>query len=74
MKPGDWAWVSLGTGIFIYEIACPRGELLSEACDRYRNAHPLLTYAGIIYVAAHLARIIPEQVDPLTRLADWLGR
>jgi hypothetical protein len=44
-------------------------ELLSEACDRYRIRYPIATNLLIAYLAAHLARIIPRRIDPLTILA-----
>lgn len=69
MRHGDYAWLALAAAILAYEVAAPRGELLSEACDRYRQRHPILTLGVIAYLAAHLARLIPRRVDPLHRLA-----
>lgn len=74
MKSGDWAWIALGAAVVAYEVFSPHGELLSEACDRYRQSQPIPTYLVIAYLAGHLARIWPERIDPLTRLTDWLGR
>ena len=74
MKSGDWAWVALGTAVFAYEAFAPRGELLSEACDRYRQSRPIATYLTIAYLAGHSARAIPARIDPLTQLAIWLGK
>ena len=69
MRHGDYAWLALAAAILAYEAAAPRGELLSEACDRYRQRHPIITLGVIAYLAAHLARLIPRRVDPLHRLA-----
>jgi hypothetical protein len=77
MKPGDYAWLALAVGVTVYEIVAAidgGGELLSEACDRYRAAHPVITYGGIIFVAGHLGRVWPRRVDPLCRLADALAK
>lgn len=77
MRPGDYAWISLAVGVAAYEIKAAidgGGELLSEACDRYRQAHPIITHATIVYVAGHLARVWPRRVDPLCVLADMLNR
>lgn len=74
MKHGDWAWIALGITIVAYEAFAPHGELLSEACDRYRRNHPIPTYLAIAYTAGHLARLWPHRVDPLTQLANRLGR
>lgn len=68
MRHGDYAWAALGAGILVYEVLAPQGELLSEACDRYRRRHPILTTALVLYVAAHLLRRVPARVDPLHRL------
>lgn len=74
MKSGDWAWIALGAAVVAYEVFSPHGELLSEACDRYRRTQPIPTYLAIAYVAGHLARLWPERIDPLTLLAIRLGR
>lgn len=74
MRAGDYAWLGLTVGVVVYEAAAPTGELLSEAADRARTAHHVLVPAAILYVAGHLLRIWPKQVDPLTRLAGLLRR
>lgn len=74
MKPGDRAWITLAVGVIAYEAACPRGELLSEACDRYRRRRPVTTYTVIVYLACHLTRVWPRRIDPLTQLTNRLGR
>ena len=74
MKPGDWAWAALAAGIIGYEIGAPRGQLLSERVDAYRDSHPIITFAIICYIPLHLARVWPQSIDPLTQLAIRLGR
>lgn len=76
MRPADAAWGALATGVLAYEIRAGRRgwELLSEAVDRYRRRHPLGTDLLIVYLAGHLLRRWPARLDPLTRLAGWLGR
>lgn len=74
MKPGDWAWTALAAGVIAYEIFAPKGELLSQAADRYRTHQPIPTYLIIAYIAGHLARIWPQRIDPLCRLTAWAGR
>jgi len=69
MKHADYAWAALAAGIVSYEAACPPGQLLSEAVDRYRVRHPFLTNATIAYIALHLLRQWPRRFDPLTQLA-----
>lgn len=77
MKSGDYGWIALAVGVAAYEIGAAihrDGELLSEACDRYRAAHPAITYGGITYLAGHLARIWPRHLDPLCVIAHHLSR
>ncbi len=67
MRPADWAWVGVGVAVLTYEAIAARSEweLLSEAVDRYREAHPWLTVGVVGYLAAHLTRLIPRPLDPL---------
>lgn len=69
MRHGDAAWIALAIGVLAYEIAAPRGELLSEAVDRYRRRHPVITNTLICYLALHLMRGLPPRIDPLHRIA-----
>lgn len=78
MKPADRAWLAIGAGVLAYEGLASRRrhdwELLSEAADRYRSRHPVITHALVLYLAAHLLRRWPQRLDPLHRLADWIGQ
>ena len=74
MKPSDYAWVTLGAGVLAWDVLCPKGELLSQAVDRYRQHRPWLTHLVIIYVALHLTRTWPRRIDPLHQLSNRLGR
>ncbi len=65
MRAGDYAWLA----IIGYEVVAPRGQLLSEAMDRYRAAQPIVITCAVVYVGLHLLRRIPSRFDPLTRLA-----
>ena len=73
-RPADYAWSSLAALIVAYEACAAPGELLSEGMQRYRQRHPVITDAAIIYIAAHLMRKWPRPIDPLHRLATRLGR
>lgn len=75
MEPSDWAWVGIGVAVLAYEAVAARKEweLLSEACDRYRRAHPILTHGVVGYLAAHLTRLIPRPLDPLHVVANRMG-
>lgn len=74
--PSDWAWITMAAGIVAYEIACPPGELLSDATTRYGQSHMFLSSAVIGVVAVHLLRttgllrFIPGQLDLIHLLAS----
>lgn len=70
MRTSDVAWLGLGAGIIAYEIACPKGETLSEGVDHYIENHPLLTFATIGMLSLHLANVLPPELD----LIHQLGR
>ena len=72
MKPADWAWVGIGVAVLAYEAVAARKEwdLLSEAVDKYRAAHPWVTVGLVGYLAAHLTRLIPKPLDPLHVVAS----
>lgn len=57
------AWVGMAAAITVYEIACPKGQTLSEGVDRVMNKHPLAVPLAIGYVAAHLCNLLPEKLD-----------
>lgn len=76
MKPADYAWVALAVAVLGYEIAAASRrdwELLSEAADRYRAGHPVVSHLAVIYLGAHLLRRWPVRWDPLHRMAAKLG-
>lgn len=73
MRPADRAWITLAVAILAYEVLSPRGELLSEGMDRYRQRRPILTHALILYLAGHLTRRWPRRFDPLHQITTRLG-
>jgi hypothetical protein len=74
MKHGDAAWAAIGLTVLVYESCAPPGQLLSEAVDRYRGRHPILTNSVILFLAGHLLRIWPRPIDPLHQLAVRVKR
>ncbi|MGH3953256.1 MAG: DUF7427 family protein [Mycobacterium sp.] len=69
MAAADRAWLALAAGVVAYEVAAPRGELLSEGVDRYLACKPWLTRLVVVGLGAHLLNLIPAQVDPLHQLS-----
>lgn len=76
LRAGDWAWIGIAAGVVGYEVSASRRgyELLSEAVDRYRILYPVAVNVTILYLAAHLLRIIPRRIDPLYILATRWNR
>lgn len=74
LRPADWAWIAITAAVLAYEAAASRRrhdwELLSEACDRYRERHPVVVYGVVAYLAAHLTRTVPRRIDPLHLLTN----
>jgi hypothetical protein len=68
------AWAGLAAGVIAYEIACPKGELMSEGVDRALETHKVLTTLAIGATALHLLNMIPEQYDPFHRLSRIIGK
>ena len=76
MNPADYAWLALAAAVLGYEITAASRrdwELLSEAADRYRAGHPVITHLTVFYLAAHLTRLLPKRIDPLHRMAAKLA-
>jgi len=73
MSHSDWAWLTLAAAIVAYETRAPRGQLLSQAVDRYRARRPVTTTAVIVYLAGHLMRVWPSRIDPLSIIGRRAG-
>lgn len=69
MRHSNSAWLAVTAGVVWYELTAPQGELLSQAVDRYRAAHPVITSTVVVYLAGHLLRLWPRPVDPLHQVA-----
>lgn len=66
-------WLIAGGVIAGLEIACPKGETMSEGVDRALE-HPKFRYMAIGAVAvtaAHLLNVIPEKYDPFHHALLW---
>jgi hypothetical protein len=51
--------------VVAWDLLCADDEMLSQASARYANSHPILAYAVIGSVAAHLTSALPKWVDPI---------
>lgn len=68
------AWAAIALGVTAYELACPKGELLSEQVSRWTDRHPYITRGAIGVTALHLAGVLPKQVDPFSRFTQVIKR
>jgi hypothetical protein len=77
MRAADRAWLTLFAFVVAYEASAAiraDWELLSEAADRHRRNHPVLTHTTVAYLSGHLLRRWPSRFDPLHLLAERLAR
>lgn len=66
-------WLALAVDILAYETEHWRdGDLLSEACDGWIEAHPILARVLIVsagtLVTAHLANLLRDDFDALSQV------
>lgn len=72
LQPADKAWLAIGGFALAWDILAQ--EMLSQASQRYRDAHPLLWPAVIVYTGGHLMHVWPEKYDLFTQSARLFGR
>lgn len=61
---GEWKWAILFAIVVHHELACPEGQLLSEAVDRALAKRPGLVYGFTAITVAHLLNKLPRKADP----------
>lgn len=59
----------VGAIVVYHELACDKGQLISEEVDRDREKYPVLVSLFIVVTAAHLLRRLPTKADPYA----WAG-
>lgn len=74
MRPADQAWLTLAGAVVVYDLTAADGETLSEACDRYLQAHRWLTRGIAFVVTLHCCNLFPVALDPLHHLFALLRR
>lgn len=72
-RPSTIAWGVLAAGVAAYDLACPKGETLSEGVDGFMESRVgrFATLATIGTFALHLANLIPEGYDPIHAVFAW---
>lgn len=55
--------------IFVHEVTCDDGELITDTVRGAKRAHPLITSAVVIITAAHLLGWLHRKADPYM----WVG-
>lgn len=71
---GGPAWAVLAAAVVAYEALAPAEHLLTSACARSMERHPILTRAAILVTAAHLLGALPPRVDPFCWLFAISGK
>lgn len=67
-------WLAVGTVVGIHELACGSGQTLSEGVDKALERYPVPTALAIGVTSLHLLNLIPERIDPLHQVSEWLKR
>ena len=71
-RPSTLAWAGLIGGIAAWDALCPQGESLSERLDPIieKPIGRVFVYAAIGTTALHLSNLLPEQLDPFSRVGS----
>lgn len=72
-RPSTVGWALLIGGVALWDFLCPEGETLSEGVD-HALEHPIGKYfalGGIAVTAAHLANVLPDNIDPIHQLVRF---
>lgn len=60
----------MGVGVAVWEMTCPRGEMLSHGYDNFLRQHPFITWVATVATAAHLLNVLDDNrvawLDPWT--------
>ena len=67
-------WMAVGAVVGLHELACGRGETLSEGVDKALEKYPVPVKLAIGVTALHLLNLLPESIDPIHQAAEWLKR
>jgi hypothetical protein len=68
MYAADRAWIVLGAGVLVYDMAAPDGQTLSEGADRYMLRHRWLVRGVSFALAAHVCNLVAPRYDGI----HWL--
>ena len=73
MKQADAGWLAIPVVVVTAEawLISRHAGTLSQRADTYHNCAPWLWRGLVIYVAGHLLRVWPRQLDPLHRIGKW---
>lgn len=66
------AWAVLGASVALYEVLCPKDEMLSHGVDKALEKHPVAVTAAIGYTALHLANLLPTELDLFHHTANLI--
>jgi len=69
-----FGWLAIGGFVLAWDVLAP--ETLSHGVDRALEHSPVgraAALGGIAITAAHLANLLPERIDPFTRIPRRLS-
>lgn len=67
MQCSDYACIAGVVGVIAYDLWAPKGQTISEACDRYLLTNRLLTELVMALLYLHVSNRIPPRYDPIHR-------
>lgn len=72
-RPSTLAWGVLIGSVAAYDVLCPKSETISERLDPIleRPLGRTLLYGAVGTTALHLCNLIPEKIDPFSRLLSF---
>lgn len=76
IRPSTLAWGAVIGGVAVYDMLCPKGEMMSERADEWIE-HPVkrrLVEAGMACVALHVCNRLSPRFDPIHRLTQLMQK
>lgn len=74
MQYEDYGWLAVASVVVAVDGMAPRNRTLSHGFAKYRRRRPIVTAVVAGGLIAHLYGKLPASVDPLHRVAVWLGK
>jgi hypothetical protein len=73
-RPSTLAWLGLIAGVATYDVLSKPNETMSERYVDFVDEHPVIAWGAVIATSAHLLGKLPEKIDPIHQLAEFVKR